>query len=524
VDSDLRVVVVGGGPAGITAALQARELGAQVTLLEAGHVGDSTLNRGPAPVRTLARAARLARDWSSWAEFGLAGPPPVPDLPAMIANSERVARHAREKRDVPGYLRQQGINLAEDLGPVRFTDPVTLTARAGNSSAGNSSAGISSAGISSAGISKASGQADRTWTADRIILAVGGHAARLPIPGAELALTYEDLPGLETLPRRVAVIGGADTGCQLASIFDDLGAAVTVYEAGAAIIPAADADVSAELCRAFRARDMTVATETIVTALSQQHDGIRLDYRAGESAGSSVADAVFMAVGWPASTATLDLCAAGVAVTGPAVTVDDCLRTSVPHIFAAGDVTGHGMLVQTARMEGRIAAKNAVLGTADVISYDVIPSGSFTDPEYGRVGLTEAAAAASTDVVVGIARYSELLRPVADGRTDGFCKLIADRRSHRLLGAHVLGEYSAETVQTVAACMAAGLTVEHVAELQFAFPTFTEGVSIAAQMICRDIGIGRFPQVWSYLGAEGGKGLSSHGSDNPARRGRAQAP
>jgi pyruvate/2-oxoglutarate dehydrogenase complex dihydrolipoamide dehydrogenase (E3) component len=514
VDSDLRVVVVGGGPAGITAALQARELGAQVTLLEAGHVGDSTLNRGPAPVRTLARAARLARDWSSWAEFGLAGPPPVPDLPAMIANSERVARHAREKRDVPGYLRQQGINLAEDLGPVRFTDPVTLTARAGNSSAGNSSAGVS----------RASGHADRTWTADRIILAVGGHAARLPIPGAELALTYEDLPGLETLPQRVAVIGGADTGCQLASIFDDLGAAVTVYEAGAAIIPAADADVSAELCRAFRARDMTVATDTIVTALSPQHDGIRLDYRAGESAGSSVADAVFMAVGWPASTATLDLRAAGVAVTGPAVAVDDCLRTSVPHIFAAGDVTGHGMLVQTARMEGRIAAKNAVLGTADVISYDVIPSGSFTDPEYGRVGLTEAAAAASTEVVVGIARYSELLRPVADGRTDGFCKLIADRRSHRLVGAHVLGEYSAETVQTVAACMAAGLTVEHVAELQFAFPTFTEGVSIAAQMICRDIGIGRFPQVWSYLGAEGGKGLSSHGSDNPARRGRAQAP
>ncbi len=508
-DSDLRVLVVGGGPAGITAALQARELGAQVTLLEAGHVGDSTLNRGPAPVRTLARAARLARDWSSWAEFGLAGPPPVPDLPAMIANSERVARHAREKRDVPGHLRQQGITLAEDLGPVRFTGPATMT---------------TSAGISSAGIGSASDHADQTWTADRIILAVGGRAARLPIPGAELALTYEDLPGLETLPERVAVIGGADTGCQLASIFDDLGAAVTVYEAGAAIVPAADADVSAELCRAFRARDMTVVTDTIVTALSRQHDGIRVDYRAGESAGWSVADAVFMAVGWPPSTATLDLQAAGVAIAGPAVTVDECLRTSVPHIFAAGDVTGHGMLVQTARMEGRIAAKNAVLGTADVISYDVTPSGSFTDPEYGRVGLTEAAAAASADVVVGIARYSELLRPVADGRTDGFCKLIADRRSHRLLGAHVLGEYSAETVQTVAACMAAGLTVEHVAELQFAFPTFTEGVSIAAQMICRDIGVGRFPQVWSYLGGGGGKGLSSHGSDNPARRGRAQAP
>jgi pyruvate/2-oxoglutarate dehydrogenase complex dihydrolipoamide dehydrogenase (E3) component len=105
-------------------------------------------------------------------------------------------------------------------------------------------------------------------------------------------------------------------------------------------------------------------------------------------------------------------------------------------------------------------------------------------------------------VAVGIAYYNDLLRPVADGRSDGFCKLIADRREHTILGTHVLGEYSAETVQTVAACMAAGMTVEQVAELQLAFPTFTEGVSMAAQKICRSLGVGRFPQVWSYLGPE----------------------
>ena len=132
----------------------------------------------------------------------------------------------------------------------------------------------------------------------------------------------------------------------------------------------------------------------------------------------------------------------------------------------------------------------------------MVPSGSFTDPEYGRVGLTEAEAAQRHDVVTGIAHYDDLLRPVADGRSAGFCKLIADRRDHTILGAHVLGEYSAETVQTVAACMAAGMTVERVAELQLAFPTFTEGVSMAAQKICRALGVGHFPQVWSYLGAE----------------------
>jgi len=467
------VLVVGGGPAGITAALQAAELGAQVTLLEAGQIGGTSLNRGPAPVRTLARTARLARDWSSWATFGLDGPPPVPNLPAVLANSERVARYAHDKKDVAGHLRRYGIDLVEDLGPVGFTGPHTVAA------------------------------ADaRTWSADRIILAVGGHAGRLPIPGADLALTYEDLPSLTALAARAAVVGGADTGCQIASILDDLGVAVSLFEAGPVLVPAADPSVSAELGRAFRARDMSVHTGTLVESLRAHGDAIRVDYRSGPVAGQLVADAVFFAVGWPANVSHLALDAAGVRAGRGVIPVDDYLRTSAGHIFAAGDVNGRSMLVQSARMEGRIAATNAVLGPTRQATYDVVPSGSFTDPEYGRVGLTETEAAAHHDPIVGLARYDDLLRPVADGRSEGFCKLIADRQTRAILGAHVLGEYSAETVQTVAACMAAGMTIEQVAELQLAFPTFTEAVSMAAQKICRSLGIGRFPQVWSYLGSE----------------------
>jgi len=471
--ADISLLVVGGGPAGITAALQASELGGHVTLLEAGQVGGTSLNRGPAPVRTLARAARLARDWSSWATFGLDGPAPVPDLAAVVANSDRVARYAHGKKDVAGHLRRHGIDLAEDLGPVGFTDPHTLAAGGG-----------------------------RTWSADRIILAVGGHAGRLQIPGAGLALTYEDIPFLASFPGRVAVVGGADTGCQIASIFDDLGASVSLFEAGPVLVPAADASVSAELGRAFRAQDMNVHTDTLVEALRTDGGAIRVDYRSGPAAAQMMADAVFFAVGWPANVDHLALEAAGVHATPAAIPADDYLRTNVAHIFAAGDVNGRSMIVQTARMEGRIAAMNAILGPTRRATYDVVPSGSFTDPEYGRVGLTEAQAADGHDVIVGIARYDDLLRPVADGRPDGFCKLIADRGTHAILGAHVLGEYSAETVQTVAACMAGAMTIEQVAELQLAFPTFTEGVSMAAQKICRTLGVGRFPQVWSYLGAD----------------------
>lgn len=181
----------------------------------------------------------------------------------------------------------------------------------------------------------------------------------------------------------------------------------------------------------------------LVEALRADGGAISVDYRSGPAAGQLVADAVFFAVGWPANVSQLALDAAGVRSGPGVIPVDDYLRTSAGHIFAAGDVNGRSMLVQTARMEGRIAASNAVLGPTRRATYDVVPSGSFTDPEYGRVGLTETQAAAHHDVV-GIARYDDLLRPVADGRSEGFCKLIADRQAHTILGAHVLGEYSAD--------------------------------------------------------------------------------
>jgi pyruvate/2-oxoglutarate dehydrogenase complex dihydrolipoamide dehydrogenase (E3) component len=463
---------MGGGPAGIAAALQARELGADVTLLEARQVGGTNLNHGPAPVRTLARAARLARDWSSWERFGLEGPQPVPNLDAVLASSARVARHAHDKKDVAGHLRHHGIDLAEHLGPVRFTDPHTMAAEDG-----------------------------RSWRADRIVVAVGCRAAALPVPGGELALSYQDIWTLKTLPAEITVIGGADTGCQMASIFNGLGADVRLLEAGPRLVPGADGAISAALGRAFEANGIKVITGATVQAL-EPGGQVTVRFSRGDPVEDVQADAVFAAVGWPASLGDIDLDAAGITSDPRAIPVDDYLRTNVEHIFAAGDVNGRSKLVQTARTEGRIAAWNAVRGPTRRPEYDVVPSGSFTDPEYGSVGLTEEQAALDHDIVVGIAWYDDLVRPVADGRPDGFCKLIADRHDHAILGAHVLGEYSAETVQVVATAMRAGMKVEQLAEMQFAYPTFTEAVSMAAQKACRTIGIGQFPPAWSYLGPE----------------------
>jgi pyruvate/2-oxoglutarate dehydrogenase complex dihydrolipoamide dehydrogenase (E3) component len=469
----MRLLVVGGGPAGAPAALQARELGADVTLLEADQVGGTSINRGPAPVRTLARAARLARDWSSWERFGLEGPRPVPNIEAILANCARVARYAHDKKDLAGHLRHHGIELVERLGPVRFSGPHTARAEDG-----------------------------RSWGADRIVVAVGCRSARLPVPGGELALTYQDIWTLNALPGEVTVIGGADTGCQMASIFADLGAAVRLIEAGPRLVPGADASVSVALGQAFEARGIELVTGATVQALERSGDHLLIHLSQGGPAEQVDAEAVFAAVGWPANLQNLDLGAAGVTSTPRVIPVDDHLATNVGHIYAAGDVNGHSKLVPTARLEGRIAAWNAVRGATRRLEYDVVPAGSFTDPEYGSVGMTEDQAARGHDIAVGIARYDDLVRPVADGQTDGFCKLIADRHSQAILGAHVLGEYSAETVQVVATAMRAGMNVEQLAEMQFAFPTFTEAVSMAAQKACRIIGIGQFPPAWSSLKGE----------------------
>lgn len=469
----MKLVVLGAGPAGIAAALQGRELGAEVTVLEADQAGGTSLNRGPAPVRTLARAARLMRDTSSWRLFGLEGDPPTPNLRAVLANSARVARYAHDKKNLTGHLRGHGIELVDELGAVGFIEPHSL--RAGDG---------------------------RTWKGDRVIVAVGGVPVRLPISGADLALTYADIRSMTELPGRVAVVGGADTGCQIASILADFGAAVQLFEAGPSLIPSADSSVSTELHDAFERRGIRVHTETLVEDLKRRGPKIAVRYATAGAASNTEVDAVFFAVGWRANLDKLGLESAGVMSEGQAIPVDAYLRTNVEHIFAAGDVNGRHMLVQSARMEGRLAAQNAVAGPTREATYDVVPSASFTDPEYGGVGLTEPEAAAGNDIVVGVAHYDDLLRPVADGRPDGFCKLIVDRGSRVVLGAHVIGEYSAEIVQMVAACMAARMPVEQIAELQLAYPTFTEGVTMAAQKVCRTMGLGPFPEAWSHLGSD----------------------
>jgi pyruvate/2-oxoglutarate dehydrogenase complex dihydrolipoamide dehydrogenase (E3) component len=155
-------------------------------------------------------------------------------------------------------------------------------------------------------------------------------------------------------------------------------------------------------------------------------------------------DTVMLFVGWPGNVGALGLEAAGVATDKGHIVLDDTLQTSVPHIFAAGDITGRVMLVQSATYEGSFAAEQAVLGAKSAQSHEIVPHGGLTDPEYASVGLTEEVTRAGHDCVVSSIPYADLDRGVIDGHREGFCKLIVDRASRRILGAHTVGEQAVE--------------------------------------------------------------------------------
>ncbi|TMD67667.1 MAG: NAD(P)/FAD-dependent oxidoreductase, partial [Chloroflexi bacterium] len=308
-----------------------------------------------------------------------------------------------------------------------------------------------------------------------------------------------DIWTLQQLPASVAVVGGAATGCQLASILEDFGCQVSLLEFAPRLIPQEDEEIALALASDFQRQGMTVITGAATERLEKTAEGIQLHYRQQERPASLTVGAVFFAVGWPGNVDTLNLGAAGVVTKRSYIPVNDYLQSNVPHIFAAGDINGQSMLVQSARYEGRIAAENAVLGPYHRFTHEIVPSGSFTDPEYASVGLTEAQARQQFDCAV--VHYNDLLRPVADGHPEGFCKLVVDRRNRYILGAHVMGEYSVEIIQMVAACMASGMRVEQVAELQLAYPTFTEAVGMAAQKLVRELGLAPLPQLWSDIKA-----------------------
>ena len=468
------ILVIGGGPAGVTAALRASELGAKVALVESGRMGGTCTNDGCTPTRVLAKAARLRRDAEQQEIYGLVGAPPELDFARLMAHAQHIVYKIHEKKQLIEHLSRAGVTVYPESGPARFVDGHTVTLGNGT-----------------------------RLEADKVILSAGGHARRLDFPGAEYALTHSDIWSLKAPPRSIAIIGGAATGCQLASIFNGFGVQVSLFEISPHILRVEDEAVAETVERSFESRGIHLVTQFKgITSIEKGEGGLVLNYRLDSGPQTLATEAILLSTGWLGNLDALNLAAAGVETKGPYVQVDDYLRSTAPHIFAAGDITGRMMLVQSAEYEAQVAAENAVLGVGRRNEHRIVPHGGFTDPEYGSVGLTEAQARAQHDCVAAVVPYANLDRAVIDGHTTGLCKLIVSRETHRLLGAHVVGEQALEVVEIAAAAMAADMWVEQLAEIELAYPTFTAIVGLAARAIVYELGVVPLAHEWQALGRE----------------------
>jgi pyruvate/2-oxoglutarate dehydrogenase complex dihydrolipoamide dehydrogenase (E3) component len=214
--------------------------------------------------------------------------------------------------------------------------------------------------------------------------------------------------------------------------------------------------------------------------------GVRVVLRDGTQIEAELA---ICAIGWTADTGQLNLQAAGVRTNpGGFIDIDDTLRTSASHAYAAGDVIGRTMLVPQAVRDGFIAGNNAAAAEAIQRPPDVEPIGSFTDPEYAKVGLTEEESRTDRDVLVARASYAETTRPIIDGRTRGFCKLVVDRLERKILGCHIVGERAVEVAQMAAIAMTAGLKVDELARIPLSFPTYANVLGRASLRAVREMG------------------------------------
>jgi dihydrolipoamide dehydrogenase len=464
----LDVIVIGAGPAGVVTALRAGDLGAKTALVTRDLFGGMAANDGPVPVRTLAHAARLIRNARQLGRYGIKVGEPVLDYASLLERVREVCCDVRAHSAFRRNIDEMGVTVHEQCGPVRFVDRHTIATASGLELKGK-----------------------------HIVLCTGGVSRRLSIPGFELTATHSDAWKLREVPSSMLVIGGGATGAQVASIFNAFGSNVQLFHSGPRILPTEDEDVSASVACGFRKSGVEVKEDFgVIDSFEKTSTGIRMNFSKNGVQGSGEADLAVTAVGWVANTEGLDLYKAGVEIDNRGfIRIDDFLRTSAPHVFAAGDVTGRLMLAPQAIHDGFIAGTNAVKGITMTIPQRVAPIGSFTDPEYAQVGLTETKARATHDVVVAKINFDSTTRTIIDGRTDGFCKLIVESRTREILGCHVVGERAVEVTQVAAVAMAGRLRVDELAQVPLSFPTYAGVLSRVAATATRQLNLNVPSQV-----------------------------
>jgi pyruvate/2-oxoglutarate dehydrogenase complex dihydrolipoamide dehydrogenase (E3) component len=452
------LVVIGGGTAGLIAALVAAGAGARVCLVERARVGGECLWTGCVPSKSLLAAADLVQRMRDADRVGLDPVEPKVHF-ARVMGHVRAAQARIAPHDSPERLRTAGVDVLQ--GHARFAEPGRLLVDADD------------------------GGQEVGWRA--ALIATGSRPLLPELPGLRATdpLTSDSVWDLEELPERLLVLGGGPVGCELAQGFARLGARVTLLEVQPALLPGEEPEAGALLAERLRGEGIDVRLAT--RGLRVEPDpcgGFALDVGPQGRVGF---DRVLVATGRSPVTQGLGLETIGVR-TGPAgqVLVDRRLRTSAPGVFAAGDVTGVLPFTHVAAYQARLAVQNALFGLRRRADYRAVPHVVFTDPEIAQVGLSEAAARErlGRGVTCWTFPYERLDRAVAAGEGYGFAKLVGGPRG-RLVGATVAAPAAGEAIAELAQWVARGARISEISQAVHAYPTFTEGPARAADQAVR---------------------------------------
>jgi pyruvate/2-oxoglutarate dehydrogenase complex dihydrolipoamide dehydrogenase (E3) component len=308
-----------------------------------------------------------------------------------------------------------------------------------------------------------------------------------PIPGLKETgyITNVEALDLESVPERLAIIGGGPIGVEFAQIFAAFGSKVHIYEALDRIMVGEDEEISLAMTGFFEKQGVSVSTSVMVNSVESTSAGKLIVTKSPD--GQEVKaeyDDVLVATGRRPAIDDLDLPAAGIEAGKKGITVDASLQTNAPHIWAAGDVTGMLLFTFVAGEQGKTAVMNAVGGKRIELTYDILPRATFCDPEVASVGLTERQAQEKGySVKSGKYDYANLTRAIVSDETDGFIKIVAEEGSGRILGGHIVGAEASSLIHEVAAAMAGELSVSDIGNTLHAYPTLSEGVRYACQAI-----------------------------------------
>ncbi len=431
----MRLLIIGGGPGGYETAVEAAKRGLEVTLISEGPLGGTCLNEGCIPTKTFCHYAELIEQ----------------NLKAGLDCKPSFATAAQRKQAVVEQLRSGIDMLLKNVQVVRgraeFKDSKTVLCNG------------------------------QEYSADKIIIATGSVSASLPIPGAESCLTSKEILDLTEVPESLCVIGGGVIGLEFASIFRSFGSEVTVLEFCPNILPRFDVDLAKRLKQSLSKRGINTEVQAQVTAI----DGNTVTYLKKEKEFTVQVDKILMAVGRRPNVDGLNLEAAGVDYTRKGITVNDRFETSVPGIYAVGDVIGGIMLAHAATYQG-LHALNCICGQTDSIRFDLIPAAVFTMPEVATIGLTEEQCKEQElEVRCLKSFYRANGKAVSMDETDGYCKVIVDNDG-KVLGAHIMGAHASDLIHEIAAAMNLGATLDKLQSVIHAHPTLSEVLQSAIHL------------------------------------------